>query len=209
MQEIHIMTRKVKDENFENSRKRVEKKGNSGLPEGAVRCKDSDIGEMLIKMQIERIRLYNFAGFSGGDGSSAFKDCECEESDFHGQTFNCQLHPEVEGYYWYRGFAITVDGGKVFIFTGWMQPWYEGGSPDPIVYSTKLLAREKILEIVTKYCTWILNRIAKSWIEIKKGIATREAKEAYKEAKSEGMNNMNALSIYNKTFKESMKKTIY
>lgn len=190
--------------NFELSRKRKITNDNSGLPKGAMKCTDKEIGRLLEQVQVEKIRFNEYAGFSVGPGDFALKGCEFEESDFDSCTFNYQLSPTVEGYSWYRGFAVKVDGGMIFIFAGWMRPSDEGGAPDPIVYSTKGLSREEILKVVRIYCSRILSRIAEERLGLRKQ-AKQIAKEAYQKAKAEGANNMKALDVYNKAFDAAMK----
>lgn len=193
--------------NFELAREREVKDGNSGLPQGAIKCTDAKINELLQKMHIEEIRFYNDTNQCINGGLFALKGYEAEESDIGNQIFNGQLGPEVEGYRWYRGLAIRAGGaGRVFIFAGAMQPWREGGSPDYIVYSRGHLSREEICKVVSAYCSGILSYIAKQRFEMKKRMAKFEAHEAYKKAKEKGANNMDALNVYNKAYDAAMNK---
>ena len=191
--------------NFELSRKREIRDGNSGLPKGAVKCSDAEIEKLLQEMHIENIRFYNDTQICINGGLFTLKSYEAEASGSKNKTFNNQLHPEVEGYNWYRGFAIKVDNGMVFIFTGMMQPWREGGSPDCIIYSTGYVSRKDVLKVVNVYCSGMLSCFADTRLEIKKREAIFEARKAYKKAKAKGMNNMNALEMYNNTFNTFMK----
>ena len=118
---------------------------NTGLPQGAVRSLNHEIRDILALEWIESIAQYNITKVSdNADGVSRTlaallkdRDIEVEASSSNNPTFNNQLTPKVEGYDWYRGFAFKSKEtqGEVFIFTGWMQPWYDGGAPDPIVFT--------------------------------------------------------------------------
>lgn len=191
--------------NFELARNREVKEGNFGLPQGAVKCTDVEISGLLQKMHIEEIRFYNDTNRCINSGLFALKGFEAEESGFGNPLFSSQLNPEVEGYSWYRGLAIEAGEGRVFIFVSNMQPWYEGGSPDYIVYSRGRVSREEILKVVSAYCSGILSYIAKERFVIKKRISKSEAEKAYKKAKEKGMNNADALNVYNKRYDAVMK----
>lgn len=160
--------------NFEIARMREIGKDNSGLPEGAVKCTDQEINRLLQRTWTKEIRFYNDTRNCINGGLFALASYEVEESAFNHDTFNNQLTPIVEGYPWYRGFAVKVDGGKVLIFSGWMQPWREGGAPDPIVYTLGLeggapdpvhvlggLPRETVLGVIRTYCSGIRAHILK------------------------------------------------
>ena len=194
--------------NFELSRTReiIDNK-NSGLPKGAVKCNDPEIERLLREMHIENIRFYNDTRLCISDGLSTLRRYKTEESSYENATFYNQLHPEVEGYGWYRGLAIEIGNDMAFIFTGFMQPWNKGGSPDYIIYSTGDVPRKDLLKMVREYCSEMLSRFADNRLRIKSKTAKLEAKKAYKKAKEEkNMNNMNALKVYNDTFNTFMKK---
>ena len=142
---------------IERARVRKIKKGNSGLPKEAVKCTDKIINKLLQETWVKEIKFYN-------DTKRCIRPVldrvyKFEESSFESQLFAKQLHPVVEGYDWYRGFSIDVNGGKVLIFSGWMQPWYTGGAPDPIVYVLGGVCREDILKAVQAYCQGIERQI--------------------------------------------------
>ena len=166
--------------NFEIARKREVKDGNSGLPKGAVKFPDKEVDRLLQEMRIEEIRFYKDTHHCINGGLFALVGYEVEESDFHSPTFNDQLHPTIEGYDWYRGFAVKVNGGKVLILSGWMHPWCEGGAPDTIVYLLGEPPRETVLGVIQTYCSGILNHILKA------RIALRVAQEAYEVAIKRG-----------------------
>jgi len=85
---------------------------------------------------------------------------DIEESDVDRGSFNGQLHPEVEGYNWYRGYQITLKGTpqhrleSVYILAGWLQPWKEGGAPYPIAFVDKGFSPDTARQMIADYCEW-------------------------------------------------------
>lgn len=141
------------------ARKREIKDDNRGLPSGAVKCTDKKINELLQKIWIKKIRFYNDTNCC--INRPLFEESyKVEESGFESELFAKQLNPIVEGYIWFRGFAINVSGGKVLIFSGWIQPWRRGGAPDPIVYVLGEVYREDVLKVVQAYYQGIERQIA-------------------------------------------------
>jgi hypothetical protein len=64
------------------------------------------------------------------------------------------LHPEVEGYNWFRGLEVpTGEDSAIIIFTPWMQPWRQGGAPFPTLYAIGDPSPERVREIVSDYCS--------------------------------------------------------
>jgi hypothetical protein len=135
---------------FEEARLRQIKDGNSGLPEGAVKCEDREVAQLLQEMWVEKIRAYFNRHYSSGSAFS-LAGYKVEESSADSPTFSGELHPRVEGYIWYRGIAIEVENGKVILFFGWMQPWLEGGAPDPICYTVDNPSRASVLQAIRAY----------------------------------------------------------
>jgi hypothetical protein len=132
---------------------------NSGLPEGAIRIKTPELVSMLAEDRIEQIEFYNKHNQSRGGifstmGKLLGDNIEIKESDFHNPTFNNELHPNVEGIDWYRGmsFKNKETGGEVFLFFGWMQPWYKGGAPDPMIFERGNVEEIEKFVIVKTYC---------------------------------------------------------
>ena len=149
------MLQQVIDSNFEKARKRKIKEGNSGLPAGAIKCTDEEVQKLLEKTRIKEIEFYNRTQQCVHAERFALKDYAIEESSSDCRTFNEQLNPLVEGYLWYRGFAVRVLGGKVFLFYGWMLPWLEGGAPDSVIYFSGNVTKKTILEVANAYFSGI------------------------------------------------------
>jgi hypothetical protein len=99
---------------------------------------------------------------------SIFGGYVTEESGNDSNIFANHLHPEVEGYAWYRGFAIKTNDGKILIFFGWIQPWGEyGDNPDPIVYLLGDVSRDALLKVIQACCASIQDQIRLSNIQNK------------------------------------------
>jgi hypothetical protein len=205
--------RKIMKEEFDlgpdyiNVRRRSIGKMNMGLPKGAIKCTDKEVIEQLEKMHIELIRLYLKTYHCINGGASLIKGYEIEESGLKNPTFSWRISPMVEGTDWYCGLDIKVEGGSVFVFVGSMQPWYEGGAPDYIVYSTAGVSRETILRAVTAYCTGILSHISEYRSDIKRRTTRYEADKAYDEAIAAGLGITDAFKARNKVYEEAEKKS--
>ncbi len=154
----------MNEREFAKARKRKILDGNLDLPKGAVKCTDRTVIELLQKTWIEEIQFYCNTKRCLRNDFSVFKGSEVEKSGYGGSIFPTHLHPVVEGYRWYRGFAVDIKGGKVLIFCGWLQPWINGGAPDPIVYLLGEVAREDVLEVAQAYCLSRENQIER-WLE--------------------------------------------
>lgn len=189
-----------------NVRKRSAGGMSIGLPKGAIKCTDEKVIEQLEKMHIEEIKLYLKTYHCINGGLPFLRGYEAKESSRENPTFNWRLNPVVESAEWYRGLDIKVEGGSVFIFAGKMQPWYEGGSPDPIVYSTIGVSQETILKAVIAYCTGILSHISEYRADIKRRRVRNEADEAYNKAIEAGLGIKKAFEARNKVYEDAEKE---
>lgn len=185
--------------NFEIARRREVGKDNSGIPKQATRCTDEEVSGLLQEIWIKEIHFYNDTRYCINGGLFALEGYEVEESDFESKVFHGQLHPTVEDYNWYRGFAIKANGGKVLIFSGWMQPWREYGAPDPIVCLLGKVSRETVLGVIQSYCSGISNHI------VKVRNALKVAKEAYDKAKENGASDEEAQKEHGIAYNNAMK----
>lgn len=69
---------------------------------------------------------------------------DIETSENGGKLFNYQIHPVVEGYEFYRGYAFKLGNGIVMVFIGWSLP---EKTHIPLVY-TKGNFRPEVIENV-------------------------------------------------------------
>lgn len=158
----------AKELNFEKATKRKVGGQSLGLPVLAEKCEDEEIYLLLRKMWEAQIRFYLDTSCCVNGGAFTLRNYEIEESSFKSRIFGYELHPQVEGYLWYRGIAVKIKNGMVLIFSGWMQPWLEEGSPYPIVYTRGGLGREDVLPVIKVYCEGILAYISQARLELAK-----------------------------------------
>lgn len=123
------------------------------LPRGFVPVTDSEVARLLAVMKTKEIEFYNVSDGHMVPRGVGFADYSVEESGSDSKTFNNSLHPEVGGYTWFRGFAVSLSGSQRIIFLApWLQPWREGGAPDPMVYAPKGVATSEVLKVIRDYC---------------------------------------------------------
>jgi len=129
---------------FAKARRRKVTDSSPDLPNGAVKCADPMVIELLQTMWTRELRFYQNT-----------KHC-VSHNDLPGLRWEVNIgHPFVEGYTWYRGLTIHATGGQVIIFVGWMQPWIIGGAPDPIVYILGEVSHQDILSVIKAFCAGV------------------------------------------------------
>lgn len=74
-------------------------------------------------------------------------------SDRNNPAFNYQPCPDIDGYQWYRGYAITnvKTGAELFILKGWMI-FDAGEAPDPVCYTRGEIELAEARRLVEIYC---------------------------------------------------------
>jgi hypothetical protein len=71
---------------------------------------------------------------------------------YRGEDTARSYSPTVEGYNWYSGYVVnTNNNNAAIILAPYMQPWREGGSPFPIVYTLGEIEMTAVREVVHAY----------------------------------------------------------
>ncbi len=138
-----------------------------GLPSDARQIEDAvGFNRVLQDLWVQEIEFFENYGILPGlspdtqpNKVRGLEGYEVELSGLESETFNRQLHPQVEGYEWQRGIAVKipgivpplVGGNLVFLFIGEMKPDVRGGSPDPIAYIDGNVGPREVLEVVRNY----------------------------------------------------------
>lgn len=145
------------NERYREIRQRKPEHGDEGLPQGARKFNHPAVDEVLEDLNIREIESYQDLHVAPGLTTDTepgkiygLEAYEHEISNDRSETFRHQQHPQVEGYAWSKGISFKVEAGRVFLFVA-MQPWTEGGSPDPIVYVDGNVGAEEVLGVVTAY----------------------------------------------------------
>jgi len=123
--------------------RRVADERSPDLPAGAIRNVDPLANLTLMERHLADINAY------------LLHDC-CRAKDLGstGLPFEelPELHPMIEGYSWYRGYQVYTGGSSsVIVLTPWMQPWIEGGSPVPILYTLGDPSAAQVREVAFAY----------------------------------------------------------
>jgi hypothetical protein len=130
------------------------------LPDGFSRSDDPVIEAILQEYHLAAINSYLELGRSGVRPTQLGGLGVVELQDLYPNEFERYLTPLVEGYRWYRGYKVDVNSNdSILLLQSWMQPWYEGGSPFPVMYvagnpddeTTQIIARDFGLKHAGQY----------------------------------------------------------
>lgn len=124
---------------------------------GFVKCTDQKI---LIRAESIFDREQTF-GVTTSVEATDLPQYEIEISDSASMLFGNQLHPVVEGYEFYRGYAFKIGSGIIMIFVGWTPP-QQGHIP--LVYTKGNFLPEVVQDVVDDFFSKVAYKIGRGFV---------------------------------------------
>jgi len=131
----------------------------SNFVDGLVECTDEKIKNIL---EMYHNREVSF-GMRSNIIKKDFPEWKMEISSSDSRFFDYQLHPMIGTQYWYRGYAISVDGGVVIIMRAWTMP---DSTSFPVVYTKGKVKTETVENIVNTFYSKVMNKLGENFAKI-------------------------------------------
>ena len=127
------------------------------------KCTDEEIKKHLEKFHLRELAF----GISPKIKPVDLPELEMELSSLHSRFFGNMFHPQIKWTTWGRGYAISVNSGKIVILRGWLAP---DTMPTPAVYVYGNVPIETVRQVVIKFYQKVMYLTGRGFVTIHTGV---------------------------------------